>query len=99
VEAETRHAGASGAASAIDRFWIDSVSGNRNVAAGVRACGKATANGSRIDVGQPGLIARQSIGVFRVGTVRVPAAALQQRANPLRQYLRQIGDFGILRRP
>ena len=99
VEAETRHAGATGAGSTVDRFRIDSVPRQHNAAASVDPGGEAAADGTRVDLRQPGLIARQRIRVFRVRLWRVQAATLQQGANPLRQRLRQFSDFGILGRP
>src|SRR5213593_429997 len=98
VEAETRHAGATGADSTVDRFRIYSVPRQHNAAASVDPGGEAAADGTRVDLRQPGLIARQRIRVFRVRLSRVQAATLQQGANPLRQRLRQFSDFGILGR-
>ena len=69
-----------------------------NAAASVDPGGEAAADGTRVDLRQPGLIARQRIRVFRVRLWRVQAATLQQGANPLRQRLRQFSDFGILGR-
>src|SRR5213594_4398713 len=59
VEAETRHAGATGAGSTVDRFRIDSVPRQHNAAASVDPGGEAAADGTRVDLRQPGLIARQ----------------------------------------
>src|SRR5207253_5837881 len=78
VQTETRHAGATGAGSAVNGFRIDSISGNCYAAAGVRACGDATADRSGIDGRQPGLIAGQAIGVFCAGLLGVPAAAFSK---------------------
>src|SRR5438093_1469917 len=61
VEAETRHAGATGAGSTVDRFRIDSVPRQHNAAASVDPGGEAAADGTRVDLRQPGLIARQRI--------------------------------------
>jgi hypothetical protein len=89
VEAETRHAGATGAGSTVDRFRIDSVPRQHNAAASVDPGGEAAADGTRVDLRQPGLIARQRI---RVDSVANPGATVLSKSkcgSPVTQCLKR----------
>jgi hypothetical protein len=94
MQAEAGHGGAAWAGQRVQTLGIDLVPGAGHAPPGVGTVGHSSRDGCRVETRQPGFIAAQRIGLFRV-RFRTHAAALEQGGNTLGQGGGQAGDFII----
>ena len=90
-----RFAGTAGTGQSLHALRIDLISGTSHAAAGARPECHSSGYGGGIEARQPGLIAGERIGFFRIG-VRSQPAAQEEFRNTFGQRRSQLLDFPIL---
>src|SRR5438093_1305794 len=74
MQAKAGNGGTAGTGQSLHALRIDLISGTSHAAAGARPEGHSSGYGGGIEARQPGLIAGERIGFFRIGVRSQPAA-------------------------
>ena len=96
MQAESIDSGAAWTERQIHALRVDLIPNPSHTASGVGAISRSAGHGSGVKPGQPGLISRKGIRLFRIA-VRPKATAIEQPGHSLSESRCQAGNFIIVR--